>query len=596
MLSTPNHPNLPDPPAAEFQAIARSVELIGYARIFPWSCLVVMLGSGLPTLLFDPAGSLYSENIVLANRATAILAMLFGLYGTWRLKNDRQQVSQQPELWLGAVVLGCVAFNNALLLIETEETRHVGAAILSMLCAAFIYPRLLGLLIITVPHLCVVMWLATQSQWSENWLFGFSATFGGVCVAFLSHFGARIYSRRYQALLAERTSMLDALKSDSIAHAVSQERALNERHLSTLGRLAGGIAHDLNNILVPILGNAAMLEESVETSDHKRQAKEVMLAAGRARSLSQQLSYFSTRHNAEPETLELNRTLNELTPIVWRALPQGIDIKVKDAPQPVYLELNRMTLQDLITNLLLDAGNATLPGGSVNMKAFPSAELPGEFSAIPGRNYCAIAIRDGGETLSIEKQTSILNADQLDTSERGLGLRSARATAVSLGGGLTVQTAPSGGNQFCLFLPIRTEPQKVRGTPDARIISAVASEILVVDDEPAVRSVTVQLLQRAGFIVRDCDSGETALTEIARHLPDAIVMDLRMPGIGGRAATEAIRNRYSQLPILVCTGFAGDAQGWLSDLPNCALVQKPYETEDLISKVNQLLHRELAED
>ena len=89
---------------------------------------------------------------------------------------------------------------------------------------------------------------------------------------------------------------------------------------------------------------------------------------------------------------------------------------------------------------------------------------------------------------------------------------------------------------------------------------------------------------------------QQALEELTGHLPDAIVVDLRMPGLGGRAATEAIRRDHTQLPIVICTGFTGDAVGWLEQLPNCALLQKPYETKELIRAVKRLLQHELAED
>ena len=116
----------------------------------------------------------------------------------------------------------------------------------------------------------------------------------------------------------------------------------------------------------------------------------------------------------------------------------------------------------------------------------------------------------------------------------------------------------------------------------------------MVDDEPSVRRVTSALLSRAGFLVRECDSGEAALQEIGIHLPDAIVMDLRMPGMGGRAAAESIRNQNLNIPIIICTGFSGDAEGWLSKLPNSSLLQKPYDTKDLIEAVNSLLSSEFA--
>jgi len=257
-----------------------------------------------------------------------------------------------------------------------------------------------------------------------------------------------------------------------------------------------------------------------------------------------------------------------------------------------------MALQDLITNLLLDAGNATPIGSSVTITVYPDVDLPIELALPTGQSYCAISIRDGAETLSGEEQSQLLNLDRLYVPDRsrGLGLRSARVSAELLGGTLTLQNATNGGNQFCLFLPVSNPESSDQRADHQHLNSAVAAEVLVVDDEPTVRSVSVQLLERAGFVVRSCHSGEAALKEIEGHLPDAIIMDLRMPGMGGRLAAKAIRKQYTKLPIIFCTGFAGDAQDWLSQMPNCALLQKPYEAKELIRTVKLLLRYELAQD
>jgi len=590
----------PTKPTAALLTKSRSGDLIGYTKLVPWGCLAIVITAGLRTLVFDSDPSLYATSMYLIwfNRCIGVMGMAVGLLSLWRLRTGANLRSQKPELWLGGTLLACIAFINAALLIETGSNLHIAEGVLTMICMVFVFPRWIGILIVSVPQLLVVGLLALQNGWTQGWPAALFMTWCGAVIAILGYYVRQLYLQRHRAQLTERTRTIEALQAQAIERAVRQERALNERHLSTLGRLAGGIAHDLNNILVPILGNASMLEESAQTSSHKQQAKEVMIAASRARNLTQQLGFFAARDNSVQETIELNNTLAELAPIVWRALPQGVDILIRDNPEPVYLTLNRMTLQDLITNLLLDAGNATLVGGSVNLEVLTSAELPAEYRVATDQEFCVISIRDGAETLSADDKSQLLNSDRIEIPDRkrGLGLRSARASAELLGGVLTLGDANNRGNQFLLYLPRRAEGLSDHGVVDQRVSSAVATEVLVVDDEPAVRNVSVQLLQRAGFVVRSCHSGESALREIEGHLPDVIVMDLRMPGMGGRLAAEAIRNQYTKLPIVFCTGFAGDAQGWLEHLPNCALLQKPYETNELITVVKRLLHHEIAED
>lgn len=587
-------------PALDYFFGTHSAELLSYMQILPWGCLGILLTLGLRLLTLDVDSGLYgtANYLIWFSGFTAVLAIGCGLFSAQRQRTDANLHSQQPELWMGEVLLICVAFINAASLIETSSTSMLAGSILTMVCVAFVFPRWSGVLTVSIPQLFVVAWLAQQSGWVQHWLLAFTLTLGSTLATLMGYYGRQTYIKRHRAQLAARNREIEALQTEAVERAVAQERALNERHLSTLGLLAGGIAHDLNNILVPILGNASMLEESVQTSSHKQQAKEVMLAASRARSLTQQLGSFAARDSSAQETLNLNGALAELAPIVWRALPQGVDIVIVDNPEPVYLTLNRRRLQDLITNLLLEAGNATLIGGSVSLKVFPLVDVPKELALVTDQEYCAISIRDGAKMLEGDEKNQLLDFDRINTPDRtrGLGLHNARESAELLGGALTLKNAEKGGNQFCLFLPRRAEDLADDYVLNQRINSAVATEVLIVDDEPAVRNVSVQLLQRSGFVVRSCHCGEAALREIEGHLPDVIVMDLRMPGMGGRLAAEAIREEYPRLPIVFCTGFAGDAHGWLEHMPNCALLQKPYETNELISTVKRLLQHEIAED
>ncbi len=584
-------------PAKKFQIQARQAELSTYAKLFPWTCLAVFLGTAIPLwLVLQTNPVTYSERVIWINGITAVLAAAIGLFAV-RFLPATPESDARPQIVLGQVLLVCLALGNAWLVLDTSEAGHTFAAVLIMLCVAWVFPRLSGLFVVSVPQLIVVGWMQSQAGSPSRWLMDFFITFGGTLVAWLGFYAKRTYYQRHHALLVERYSMIEALRRQSVERVRSQERVLSERNLTTLGRLAGGIAHDLNNILVPILGNAAMLEESVHTSTQKRQAREVMRAASRARSLTQQLGYFAARGNDELETLNLNQILSELCPIVWRTFPQGVDIKLQVHEHPIYLHANRMDLQDLITNLLLDAGNAAAEGSSVSVQALSSVHPPKQFQPPTDREYCGIVICDNAESLSLEKQARLCGPQpHPDLQHRGIGLLAARDRALALGGYLGADSVTDSCNHFCLFLPIHTSSTTGESLADPKISRAVATEILVVDDEPAVRRVTAQLLERAGFVVRQCSSGEEALLEINHHLPDMVVMDLRMPGMGGRAATESIRKQTARLPIVICTGYTGDAQGWLAELPNCTLLRKPYDTAELLSAVTSLLQAEHAAD
>jgi len=577
--------------SANYQSLAHQAELSAFAKLFPGICLAVVLITGLPAVIVSPDNSAYSLTLAICQGATALVAALFGIIALYFLSTDPQHEAR-PQIILTGLLIVLLAINHALTLLETNDIRHSYSPIVAMIGVALLFPRLFGVLVMCLPQLGLLIWMAYRSNWDANWNFGLVFTCAGTIAATLTFYLRQTYFRRHHALLAERDSYIDALTRESAERTLLQEQILNERHLTTLGRLAGGVAHDLNNILVPIMGNAAILEESVQNSSHKNQAREVMQAATRARNLTQQLGFFSSRNKDKYEILEINQLLSELCPIVWRTFPQGIDIDLQVHDKAIYLRASRVVLQDLFTNLLLDAGNAAPVDASVTVKVIPKAVLPDEFTAPPDRGFCAVSIRDGASALTADERTALFEPDQI--SDRGIGLLSARDKAEALGAHLSLHAAEDGSNQFCLFLPVQ-EPEKIEAPKvDSRISAAAAPEVLVVDDERSVRRVTSQLLTRAGFVVRECDSGEAALRELGTHLPDAIVMDLRMPGMGGRAATERIRKQNSSLPIVICSGYTGDAEGWLKELPNCALVQKPYDTQDLIKTVNSLLNSEFA--
>lgn len=579
-------------PKADYSARISRAELDSYAKILPWSCGAVAMSMTLSPLFLDASSDLYTLNLAISHGLTAVLALALTLMSARSLRFAADD-NGRTSIWLGGLLITAVAWNDAYVLFETGDGRHAGAGVLAMICTALVYPRLIGLLTIAIPQCAVVIWLGNKFSWEADWTFAFLTTLAGTIISLLSFYLRKLYSHQHHSMLAERAEFIEALKEQSVERALSQERVLTERNLATLGRLAGGIAHDLNNILVPILGNAAMLEESVHTSTHKRQSREIMRAATRARNLTQQLGYFSARGGTEFETLELNQLLTELCPIVWRTFPQGIDIELKAQDAPIFLRVNRIVLQDLITKLLIEAANAANPATSVTLTVLESHPLPDVFIAPADREFCVVSISDGAKPMSAAERKELFNPNRI--GGRGIGLLGARNDAEAFGAFLDIDSTTDGGNQFCLFLPKQITHLKPISKKASARNAAVAHEVLVVDDESAVRGVTSQLLQREGFVVRCCKSGEEALREVQRHLPDAIVMDLRMPGMGGRAAMEAIRAKNAHLPIVICTGFMGDAKGWIERQNNCALLQKPYDIPDLIKTVNLLLDPELAD-
>jgi two-component system, cell cycle sensor histidine kinase and response regulator CckA len=417
----------------------------------------------------------------------------------------------------------------------------------------------------------------------------------------------------------------ERLAAEEAARVVA-ERLQTTQRLDAVGALAGGVAHEVNNMLQVILGfGSLLLDEPHDTPlDHAaRQAdvREVLRAATQAAAITRQLLEFS-RHGVHcPRAVGLDGVLRDFAPMMRRLLGENrlLDLRIHATP-PVWMDVGQ--LEQVLVNLLLNARHATVDGGTVTVSATPteitSATLAADGAEVPEALYASLVIRDDGAGMSAATQRRIFEpffSTKRSDEGTGLGLAAVQGIMAQNGGFILVRSAEGAGTSMTLLWPAMTDTPQERAlaeTPDeecedtplaprptpprgmaALTEMAIASSkrVLVVDDEPSVRAVTRRVLERGGYVVGEAANGADALAAIARDGPPSLVLsDLRMPGMGGIELARRLALQWPRTPVLFMSGYSADAIERTSD-PDAVVyhIEKPFGNDVLLAQIVGIL-------
>jgi CheY-like chemotaxis protein len=361
------------------------------------------------------------------------------------------------------------------------------------------------------------------------------------------------------------------------------------------------VAHDFNNLLQVINGYAAMLADDLE---HGRgdpaHAEEIRLAGQRAGTLVRQLLAFGRRQVLHRRALDLNLTVGHLLPMLESLLGDIIAVEFHDDPHLGRVDADAGQIEQALVNLCLNAREAMGEGGSVEIAtadvtlgADDCAELPG---TRPGR-YARLSVTDTGRGMPPKVAARAL--EPFFTTKgvgegSGLGLATVYGIVQQHEGGLNLQSEPGRGTRVAIYLPVTaTEAGTGPGAgPVTGRPGAVRATILVAEDDPAVLHLTRQLLEKDGYRVLTARDGKEALALFARHGDDVslAVLDVVMPGGGGRSVHDAIRREAPALPIVFCTGH--DLAALHPDLrldERTVVLQKAFTPGDLLATIRRML-------
>jgi two-component system, cell cycle sensor histidine kinase and response regulator CckA len=381
-------------------------------------------------------------------------------------------------------------------------------------------------------------------------------------------------------------------------------RLQQAQRMEAVGALAGGVAHEVNNMMLVVLGFSDFLLVDVRLpADCLADVREIMKAADRAAAVTGQLLAFSRRAVHRPQVVDLAAAVRAAEPVIRRLLGEGRRLVVMaDAAPRVWIDPGQ--LEQVVINLALNARDAMPTGGTLTITTaesqLPSGIAAADGATIPAGRYATLLVHDTGAGMDDATKARIF--EPFFTTKpmgqgTGLGLAAAHGILTQSSGYIAVASAPGQGAAFTMYLPVHvvTDTVERRGEPPR--IGADATQagatVLVVDDEPAVRAIAARSLEHGGFHVLQAPDGADALELVNRHGPPHLVLtDLMMPGIGGAELARRLRERWPELPILFMSGYSAEElrrQGAIGS--EGELIQKPFMPDGLVASVAAALSR-----
>jgi two-component system cell cycle sensor histidine kinase/response regulator CckA len=374
------------------------------------------------------------------------------------------------------------------------------------------------------------------------------------------------------------------------------------QRLEAVGRLAGGVAHDFNNILTAITGYTDLLLDDFRPNDPRRaDLEEIRAAAQRAAALTRQLLAFSRKQMLQPRVLDLNEAVQALEKMLRRLI--GEDVELVFTPQAGLgaVRADPGQIEQVLLNLAVNARDAMPDGGQLTIET-ANVELDETYArehagVVPGP-YVLVAVSDNGHGMDEETRSHIFEPF-FTTKEQGkgtgLGLATVHGIVAQSGGHVGVYSTPGRGTTFKIYLPRVAEAVEGPGeASEKRPVAGGRETVLIAEDEPAVREVVAATLQQKGYEVLRAPDGQTAL-ELARSHDGTIhllLTDVVMPGMTGRALAQALTAERPDVRVLYVSGYTDDAvvRHGILEL-GVPYLQKPFTPDALALKVREVLDR-----
>ena len=364
-----------------------------------------------------------------------------------------------------------------------------------------------------------------------------------------------------------------------------RDELLHAQRLEALGRLAGGVAHDFNNMLTAIRGYAELLVADPNAPSSMRDnAHRIVQATEQAADLPRQLLAFGRKQILEAAIVNLNDVVSSIRGLLEH-VSGAITVGIAPTAANPWAFADRSQLEQALVNLALNASDAMPSGGRLEV-ATANVTIDEddaiEPEARPG-SYVVIRVTDTGIGMDDETRRRAFEPFFTTKAEKegsGLGLSSVYGTVAQSGGFVLLETEVDVGTTFSLYLPVAAAPVEAR-----------ARTILLAEDEEIVRDLTTQILKNAGYDVLAAGDGDEALVLYEEHRDDidGVVTDIVMPGLGGRGLARQIREHDAELPIVFISGHHEETPETLQLGTGAALLQKPFSVDALVDAVGRLV-------
>ena len=438
-----------------------------------------------------------------------------------------------------------------------------------------------------------------------------------ICQQLANHDQAKLFELRFQSrsgeaklvqFATERIRLHDESCVLTIIHDITEARRLEQQlrqaqKMEAMGRLAGGISHDFNNLLSVIIGYCDLSQEHLD-SEHPvgKHVEQIKKAGERAAALTRQLLAFSRQQVLQPRTLNLNAVVNNISKMLQRLIGEDISLVFKPAEPLRSVRVDLGQAEQVLMNLAVNARDAMPEGGKIVIET-ANVELDESYSRIhepvqPG-SYVMLSVSDTG--VGMDQATLARIFEPFFTTKEpsrgtGLGLSMVYGIVKQSGGHIWVYSEPFRGTAVKVYLPSVDQPAESLVPLKTKVSFPGGTEtILLVEDDEALRKVTVSLLQNSGYRVLEADNPATAIAISHKYEGniDLILSDVIMPGKSGPDLALDVKRHRPGVKLLYVSGYTGDIiahQGVLD--PGMTLLSKPFSKEALLTTVRAVLDQE----
>jgi two-component system, cell cycle sensor histidine kinase and response regulator CckA len=386
-----------------------------------------------------------------------------------------------------------------------------------------------------------------------------------------------------------------SIKRDITERRLADERQRDTQRLRAVGQLAGGVAHEANNQMLVVLGAVHFLLRRGDLPPAaQNDLLEIRHAAERTAAITQQLLAFGRRQALRLETIDMNRVVDRFMPVLRRTMSEQHQLRVELTPEALVVRVDPQQIDQVLLNLALNSRDAMPEGGIITVRTSRSDAEPGHPppAGQPGESaptqYACLVVQDTGH--GMDAATLRQAFEPFFTTKgvgqgTGLGLSVVDGIVSQSGGFVRVTSTPGQGATFSLYFPLAavasSAAETKRRTPPP---AAEGRSVLVVEDEPTVRTMAVRTLEEAGYRVRQAAHGREALALIEARdgRVDLVVTDLGMPEMDGHELASRLKTLRPGLPVLYMSGY-GDA-GVVTPF-----LQKPFSPDDLVDRVAAVL-------
>jgi two-component system, cell cycle sensor histidine kinase and response regulator CckA len=400
--------------------------------------------------------------------------------------------------------------------------------------------------------------------------------------------GSYIHARVYGNVEIDEAGT--AVREIGVIQDVSDEHALEEQlrqsqKLEAVGQLAGGVAHDFNNLLTVIAGNAQLTLMSSDDEKVLEDTRELLRATERASQLVRQLLAFSRYEATEAGAFELNEVVEEVAGMLGRLIEENVELEIDLDEDDLAVLADRGGIEQVLLNLAVNARDAMPHGGRLSIRTRRVDE-----SAL-------IAVSDDGVGMD-ERTRERIFEPFFTTKARGegtgLGLSTVYGIVIGAGGSIQVDSEPGLGTTFTILLPVAAAGELAEDVPKPRgLVHGAGERVLLVEDEPMVRSVAAEILTRAGYATMAVGDGEEALQLIDEgERFDVLVSDFMMPKLNGLQLADELEARGVTMPIVYTSGYSAGLELQDRLIGHAGFVAKPFSGEALTAAVRRQLDGE----